>query len=331
VSGIYSRTGTGRCFIDTDVTSLRFAVVGAGRLGASLALALRTKGPSLIAFTAHTSAGRARAESWLGGSALSDLRDVVSLEPDLYLITVPDSALPEVATKLGSLLVGRPGAVVAHTSGATSIKVLEPCAIAGAITLVLHPLQTFVDPINGCSRFSGTAFAITPSEERRESRGASLAIALTRLLDGRPFLLADDMRSLYHAAATMACNYFVTLEHLARGLFVQSGMPSDEALSLFMPMVRTTLDNIGTQGTVNALTGPLSRGDVQTVRDHLSALATYAPDLLPVYRHLGLATLGILPARKEVQPPTIEQLAGLLGSLQPAPPPSDTQERVVSP
>ena len=101
MSGICGRTGTGRCFIDTEVTSLRFAVVGAGRLGASLALALRAKGLPLVAFTARTPAGRSRAESLAGRAALSDLRDVVSLEPDLYLIAVPDSALAEVASELG--------------------------------------------------------------------------------------------------------------------------------------------------------------------------------------------------------------------------------------
>jgi predicted short-subunit dehydrogenase-like oxidoreductase (DUF2520 family) len=330
VSGICGRTGTGRCFIDTEVTSLRFAVVGAGQLGASLALALRAKGLTLVAFTARTAEGRCRAESWLGGSALSDLREVVSLEPDLYLITVPDSALAAVASELGGLLIGRPPCVVAHTSGATSVKALDPCALAGATTLVFHPLQTFTDPAAGCGRFSDAAVAVTPADVG-DPPGAALGFALARLLGAHPFLLGDDKRSLYHAAAAMACNYFVTLEHSAREIFVQSGLPSDQALSLFLPLVRATLDNMEVHGTVNSLTGPLSRGDVSTVSGHLAALAARAPHLLPVYRDLGLCTLHIVRARGEVAASTIEELYGLLGPSQPGEPHIATGENLVYP
>jgi predicted short-subunit dehydrogenase-like oxidoreductase (DUF2520 family) len=299
------------------VTSLRFAVIGAGRLGASLALALRAKGLPLAAYTAATPAGRAKADDWLGGSALSDLCDIVLAKPDLYLIAVPDSALPEVASQLGDLLAGNPGVVVAHTSGATSVGVLEPCARAGAATLAFHPLQTFSDPVTGCERFPGIAVAVTPGEGGPNSPAAAMGFGLARLLGARPFLLADDKRTLYHTAATMACNYFVTLEHHARALFERSGLPADEALSMFMPLVRATLDNIETQGTVDALTGPLSRGDIRTVRGHLEALAAYAPDLVPIYKGLGLATLDIVRARNEIEAATIGELAGLLKEDEP--------------
>jgi predicted short-subunit dehydrogenase-like oxidoreductase (DUF2520 family) len=333
VSGISGRTGTGRCFIDTEVTSLRFAVIGAGRLGASLALALRAEGLALVAYTARTSAGRSEAEAWLGGSAISALADVVSLEPDLYIISVPDAALADVAAELGRLLAAdpTPGRVVAHTSGATSVKVLDPCAQAGATTLVLHPLQTFTDPAAGRERFRGTAFAVTPAGDDLDSPGGSLACALVRLLGAQPFYLADDKRSLYHAAAAIACNYFVTLEHLARELFIQSGLPTEEALSLFLPLVKATLDNIEAQGTVKALTGPLSRGDSLTVSAHLVALATYAPHLIPVYRDLGLATLDIVRTRQEVQTSNIRSLAGLLATTEAILPLPATEEELVSP
>jgi len=298
------------------VTSLRFAVIGAGRLGASLALALRAKGLELVAYSAHTPAGRAKAEAWLGGSAVADLRDVVLMAPDLYFLTVPDSVLPAVASRLGELLTDQTGALVAHTSGATSVAVLEPCARRRATTFAFHPLQTFSDPTIGCERFPGIAVAVTPGAHGHDPEAARVGFALARLLGAKPFLLADEKRALYHAAATMACNYFVTLEHEAQGLFVRAGLPTDEALGLFLPLVRATLDNLEAQGTIKALTGPLSRGDVQTVRGHLSALARYAPNLLPLYQTLGLATLDLVEARAEVGATTIGELVTLLSPSQ---------------
>jgi predicted short-subunit dehydrogenase-like oxidoreductase (DUF2520 family) len=286
-------------------------------------MALRSRGLPLLGFTAHSPAGRARAEKWLGGSAFARLGDLVALAPQLYLIAVPDQALPQVAAELGALLAasptppagseaGRPAVV--HTSGATSVTVLSPCKHAGATTLVFHPLQTFSDPLAGWKRFVDVAVAVTPSDSDRGSPAASLGFALAETLGARPFLLPDDKRGLYHSAATFACNYLVTLEHHAERLFVQAGLPREEALSLFLPLVRATLDNVEAQGTVKALTGPLSRGDTQTIAGHLAALANDAPDLLPAYRALGLATLDLVRARGNVDSATLAELTAVLQS-----------------
>jgi len=308
------RTGTGRCFIEIDVKSLSFAVVGAGRLGSGLALALRAQGPSLVGYSARTPEGRARADAWLGGSASADLDHIVSLHPDLYLLAVPDSALPEIASGLASLLSPDTAPLVAHTSGATSVRVLAPCAEAGATTFAFHPLQTFPDPLSAIARFSGAAVAVTPTVIDDHSRGVKTGFALARLLGARPFLLADKDRVLYHAAATVACNYFVTLQHLAEDMFIRSGLPAEEALSMFFPLVRATLENIQSQGTTQALTGPLSRGDTDTIRRHLAAIARDAKDVDPVYRALGLATLALVRDRKDVPADTIQEMVGLLTS-----------------
>jgi predicted short-subunit dehydrogenase-like oxidoreductase (DUF2520 family) len=301
--------------ISLDVSALHFAVIGAGRLGASLALALQAKGLHLVGSTSQTTTGRARAEALLGAPALEDPRDLVNLKPDLYFIAVPDSALPLVAARLGeSLAEQQPAPFVAHTSGATSVAVLQPCEQAGAVTLAFHPLQTFSDPASGSTRFGGTAIAVTPGRGGTDSPGALLGFALAEILGSQPFLLADADRSLYHAAATIACNYLVTLEHHAQQLFVEAGLPSADALRVFLPLVKSTLENIEREGTVEALTGPLSRADVRTVSAHLAALRDEAPHLLPVYRALGLATLDIVRAREEVEASVIEDLASLLRS-----------------
>lgn len=278
-------------------------------------MALRSRGGDLVGYTALSPAGRARARTWLGGRAAADLTALVEMSPQLYLVAVPDQALPEVAAGLGAAL-GKGDRhvqpVVAHTSGATSVTVLRPCEETGALTAVFHPLQTFTEPISGSTRFAGAAIAVTPSSGGEDAPAARLCFGLARALGARPFLLADEKRSLYHAAATFACNYLVTLEHHAKRLFSAAGVPDDEALQLFLPLVRTTLENIARQGTLAALTGPLSRGDEKTIAAHLGALEAHAPDLLPVYRALGTATLALVAARGELGEPSLAALAELL-------------------
>lgn len=287
-----------------------------------MALALQARGAGLVGFTAYSPAGRASALAWLGTPASTHIADIVALSPEAYFLAVPDQALPEVAEELGRCLAAP--TLVAHTSGATSVDVLRPCADAGAATLVFHPLQTFSDPLSGWKRFAGIAVAITPSSSDDRRAAAEFGFAVANLLGAHPFLLPDDSRTLYHAAATLACNYLVTLEHHAERLFTLAGLPAKEALSLFLPLVKSTLCNMEAQGTVAALTGPLSRGDAPTIARHLTALATDAPDLLPVYRALGLATLDLVEARGDLDPAALDRLRLLLDQQSAAagPPPA---------
>ena len=313
-------------------------VIGAGRVGSSLALALRSTGARLAGFTAGTAEGRSRAEACLGMKASVGMRELVARSPKIYAITVPDDVLPEVAQELAAELDRVSGSapqaelqaapLVLHTSGATSVAVLAACARSGALTLAFHPLQTFPDPITGAARFAGAAIAITPSGEDPDPRAAELGFSLARSLGARPFMLPDGKRTLYHAAATIACNYFVTLEHQAEQLFVKAGLggntgvdPSTDhvtqaggraALAMFLPLVAATLENLRLEGSLAALTGPLSRGDERTVEGHLKALAAEAPGLLPLYRILGLATLDIVRARGEVDDGAVAGLNRLL-------------------
>ena len=234
---------------------------------------------------------------------------------------MPDGVVTDVAAELGAALAAQPARpaaappVVAHTSGATSVSVLAPCEKAGAAALVFHPLQTFPEPLTGASRFAGSGVAITPGPGRPDAAGAT-GFRLADLLDMRPFFLADDKRSLYHAAASVACNYLVTLEHVADELFKKAGVPERVTLELFLPLARTTLDNLATRGPVDALTGPLSRGDAATIAAHLEALAVDAPEALPVYRALGDATLDLVAARGELDPAVIARMKELLRTPQ---------------
>jgi len=191
--------------------------------------------------------------------------------PDLVLLCVPDRAIAEVAAAVP------PGPWVAHTSGATTLAALGP----HERRFSLHPLQTFTHA-RGAEQLDGAWAAV--SGESAEALEA--AAELARLLAVRPFELADDERPLYHAGATFAASFLVTVHDVAAEIFAAAGAPP-EALE---PLMRRTMEN-GFEPT-----GPFVRGDSATVERHLAELRERRPDLERLYRALGEATATATPA-----------------------------------
>lgn len=184
---------------------------------------------------------------------------------ELVLLCVPDAAIAEVARST------EPGPWVAHVSGATSLAALEPHRRRFSV----HPLQTFTRR-RGAEQLDGAFAAVTSETAAAGERGFWLA----ETLGLRPFALADDARPLYHAGAAIASNYLVTLHRVASELFSEAGAPA-EAL---VPLMRRTIDN-GFE-----LTGPIERGDWQTVEAHRRAIRSAAPELEPMYDALAEVT-----------------------------------------
>lgn len=205
----------------------------------------------------------------VGGAIAARLRDNGLLatdgDADLVLICVPDSAIAEVARSLPV------GPWVAHVSGATPLAALAPHERRFSV----HPLQTFTRA-RGPEQLDGAWAAVTAETPDADAHGRWLADRLGL----RPFTLADDRRALYHAGASIASNYLVTLYRAASRALTAAGAPPEALL----PLMRRTIDN-GFE-----LTGPISRGDWSTVDAHLHALQRDLPDLEPLYRTLAQAT-----------------------------------------
>jgi predicted short-subunit dehydrogenase-like oxidoreductase (DUF2520 family) len=203
------------------------------------------------------------------GSAVSArLRDRgvdVGSDGGLVLLCVPDGSIPEVARRLEE------GPWVAHVSGATPLSALDP----HRRRFSMHPLQTFTRA-RGPEQLDGAWAAVTAESE--EARAVGLWLAET--LGLQPFDLADEARSLYHAGAAIASNYLVTLHAVASELFRTAGAPPDA----LVPLMRRTIDN-GFE-----LTGPIERGDWQTVEAHRRAIRAARPELEPLYDVLAEAT-----------------------------------------
>lgn len=206
----------------------------------------------------------------------------------ILILAVPDDRLEEVARGVASAGPAPPGCVAFHLAGALTTEVLAPLHAAGYAVGSLHPLQTVADPWSGADRLVGAAFAIAGEPE-----ALAAARRLIRALRGTPLVVPPSLRPLYHAAAVFASNYFVALVAVAARLLKQAGIPDSEALPAILPLVRGTLDNLEHLGISAALTGPIARGDVDTVRRHLARLS---PRERTLYSALGLEALELAKA-----------------------------------
>jgi predicted short-subunit dehydrogenase-like oxidoreductase (DUF2520 family) len=186
-------------------------------------------------------------------------------DADVVLLCVPDRAIAEVAAGI------EPGPWVAHVSGGTPLTALEP----HSRRFSLHPLQTFTHD-RGPEQLDGAWAAVTGET----GDAIAVATALAEILRLRPFVLDDERRALYHAGAAIAANYLVTLRRAAGELLASADVPA-EALD---PLMRRVIEN-GFQ-----LTGPIERGDWETVERHRAAVAEQAPELLEAYDALARLT-----------------------------------------
>jgi predicted short-subunit dehydrogenase-like oxidoreductase (DUF2520 family) len=186
---------------------------------------------------------------------------------DVVLLCVPDAEIASAAATVDARFVG-------HVSGATPLD---------AVDFGLHPLQTVAGPetsFDGC----GCAIAGSSPEALELARGLALAARM------EPFEIDDSARAAYHAAASIASNFVVTLEWMAERIAAAAGIDAENARKMLAPLVRQTVDNWAALGPADALTGPVARGDELTVQRQRAAVADAAPDLLPAFDTLVEAT-----------------------------------------
>jgi predicted short-subunit dehydrogenase-like oxidoreductase (DUF2520 family) len=235
-----------------SLTGVRVGVVGAGRLGTALAGALRAAGIEV-----EGPAGRGQ----------------VPRGRDAIVLCVPDAEIPAAAATVAGA-----APLVGHTSGATPLGALEP---AGGAAFGLHPLQTF-PPGSRPEAFRGAGCAVAGST----TEALAFATALARTLGMAPFTIDDEGRAAYHAAASVASNFTVTLLAAAERIAAGAGLAPDEARALLAPLVRRTVDTVAELGPERALTGPVARGDDATVEAQRRAVADAAPELLDLFDEL---------------------------------------------
>lgn len=249
----------------------RLAIVGAGRLGTALTQALRD-----TVDVAGTVDSGAR-DSFDVSGPLG--RNADTTGADAVLLCVPDREIAAAAAAV------RPGPIVGHCSGATGLEVLAPHQ-----AFSLHPLMTV--PASGADSTGASFAGATAAVDADSQRTLELANSLARALGMEAVRISPQDRVAYHAAASVASNFLVTLEAAAERLAATAGVTR----AMLAPLVRATVDNWATLGPERALTGPVARGDHATVARQRQAITERTPDLLPLFDALSEATRELAPA-----------------------------------
>jgi predicted short-subunit dehydrogenase-like oxidoreductase (DUF2520 family) len=279
------------------------AIIGAGRVGSTLSQTLRWRGYSVTAVYSRTPASARRLADKLSTRVATSPKDA-AISARLTFLTVPDDAIVPVCEAL-SRDTDLSGRAVVHTSGVTSVATLAAARASGALTGGLHPMLSIMDTeLSPRMAFSVPWVAEAPDvtfgvEADSEPLHSWLA-AIVKALNGVALWLRPGQdRALYHAAGVIASNYMVTLFAEALGLLGNLNAETDEHTlrQTLAHLVDNTLRNIKTVGTTRALTGPIARGDVGTVRKHLEALDQHDPELAALYRLLGQRTARLAAER----------------------------------
>lgn len=322
------------------------AIVGAGRLGQALAIALQSAGYTIVALVARRRQKAEKAVALLTEArprpvalTMNELDQLVvrgsSREgvnfpvADLIIIATPDDAIAETAQQLANSTTGKtrrrtaqrpatrqtlPRGTVLHTSGALSSDVLSPLAKIGFHTGSLHPLVSVSEPRAGALGLHGAFYCLEGDETARR-----IARAIVKDLQGSSFSVRPESKALYHAAALMAAGHVTALFDLATELLAACGLTKSQAREVLLPLVESAVRNLQTSAPEKALTGTFARGDVATVRRHLAALSgkkrthsgTTPDEALAVYKLLGSRSLQ-LAASNNLDPERVVQIRKLL-------------------
>jgi predicted short-subunit dehydrogenase-like oxidoreductase (DUF2520 family) len=262
----------------------RIGIAGAGRAARVLAMSLVAAGYSIAGIYNRTPDRAAVLAQAVGAHAVS--LESVAAASDIVFIAVSDDAIPLL---ISDLVLTDTSTIFTHLSGVHSHQVLAPLAVQGAQTASAHPIMAF--GIHDSAALHGTWWGLEASDK------ATYVVLNTLIerLGGHALAITSGQKALYHAALAMASNYMVTLHYVAQQMLINSGLSKSDADQLLQRLMMTTLHNIQASGPVQALTGPLVRGDANTIAAHLRALNN--SDTRALYLHLARHTLPMVIER----------------------------------
>ena len=260
-------------------------IIGAGKLGQTIAFLLQQSGLAQIAGICNQSRGSSqRACGFItAGIATATIADLGPA--DLTLITTPDDAIADCALALSHTNNLRPHGVVLHCSGSLSSSILQPLQARGLAIGSIHPAHSFATPAHSIQQFSGTYCSVSG-----DTAAVTLATSLFQAIGATVFSINDQHKARYHAANVFACGFVTTLFEQALQCLRLAEVPTETAFDLTHRLMQSTLDNLKQSRQTNtALTGPIARGDTLTLRRHLDALPS--DQLAALYQQLSAASL----------------------------------------
>lgn len=292
------------------------AVVGAGAVGRALGLRFAEAGYPVVGVVSRTLASAEALAGAVGAPVASDrLADLPATAP-LVALCVPDDEIAGLADTMARTVRPWAGSVVLHTSGALSASALDPLRSEGARTLSFHPLQTVTGGAD-----ASTLAGVTATIEG-EPPGVAAGIELAVGLGMRYLVVSSDAKPRYHLAAAMTSNLLVTLMAMVQEVLASIDIDRDEAMTILRPLLHGTLDNLLAVSPEEALTGPVARGDLATLKAHGLALRKDLPHLVPAYAALSVEAVRVAVRAGRLPPGRAEQVLSLLQRMVSTPLPS---------
>lgn len=283
---------------------MNISIIGAGRLGGALAIALSRSNyqiENLFARNVETAEDIAKLINPTPKIATSE--NFSDLTSDAVLICTQDSEIEKVARSLAEEIKIKP--FFFHTSGALSSEALADLKTVGCPVGSIHPLVSISDAAKGADNFAGAYFCV-----EGDAAAVKIAREIVTRLGGKSFSVPTESKILYHAAAVTACGHLVALIDAAIEMLTVCGLDETGARGILLPLIQSTVSNLETQTTDEALTGTFARADAETLRKHLTILSERAaPEILEIYLQLGARSLD-LAGRRGANREAIEKMRG---------------------
>ena len=264
---------------------MQLGFIGAGKVGTAIGIYFQKRGFNITGYYSR------RSDSCIQSAAKTESMDYSSLEQlaaasDILFITTSDDQIESVVKQLCEGCCLKPGQLIIHTSGALPSTILDPVKAFGCYIYSMHPLQAFADVDKAVSDLSNTYFCIEGDEEK-----ISILEDILLTCKNTYFKVRPEQKILYHASACMLSNYLVTLIHNSLILMESIQIDNSTAFKAMLPLVNSTVQNVLEFGAKDALTGPISRGDIDTVSKQLEAINSSSKNQLALYSCMANETL----------------------------------------
>ncbi len=271
---------------------MKIGFIGAGKVGTAMGIFFKQNSLTLSGYLSRSETSSQGAADATDATIFIDLPSLVTAS-EVIFITTGDDQISAVINQLVQTACLTEHHTLVHTSGALSTDLFDPLLTSGCGLCSLHPIMSFSDPFTAAQNLKQTVFTLEGNEKGLAEVQRILQIT------GNPYSVINKSdKVLYHAAACILSNYLVTLIDSGFELLKTTGIGADEITRAFMPLISATLGNIERSGTVNALTGPLVRGDENTIDKHIEALKSQAPEFLTLYQTMGLATIEMIKNKR---------------------------------
>lgn len=256
----------------------KIGFIGAGKAANVIATALYDCGYTISSISSRKLSSATSLSHHIPGCVPSFNIQDTATECDIVFVTTPDDAIPLVAKSI----LWKSQCIVIHCSGSKTLEVLNPARDQGAQIGSLHPMQTFSGETGNKESLKGVTFAIDGEDDVLD-----ILRQLVSDLGGFPVKIAPELRPLYHLSAFLACGGLVTLVSKASSLWESMGYNDSTGLQSLLPLIKKTIENIESKGTYESMTGPVNRGDISTISEHISAIRKQSPDTMDIYKSIS--------------------------------------------